>query len=116
MAIEQKFIYEYWLENQETPNPKLVVNAVKVDVLPKTYRRVGRRTWKSSTKVWFKVDEGVVISERLILSERDDAKALKAFVDEDAKKIALRERRLKNAIERFKRIKSITSAVEIEEP
>ena len=116
MAAEQKFIYEYWLEKQITSSPRLVVNAVKVDVLPKTFRRVGRRTWNSSTRVWFKADEGIVISGRMMLSERDDAKALKAFIAEELRNVELHERYLKNAIERCARIKSITSAVENEEP
>ena len=116
MIETQKFIYEYRLEKQTTAEPKLIVDAIKVHVLPKTYRRVGRCTWNSSTRVWFKADEGVIVTGRLILPERDDAKALEVFMAKELENVELHKKYLKNATERYERIKALTGAVEGEEP
>ena len=111
----EKFIYEYQLRKQATDHPELVLNMVKVSVRPKTYRRIGRGTLYSSTRVWFKEDEGKVISGSLILSERDDARALEAFVAKEVENVKMHEKFLDNAIERYERVKAITHAVEDED-
>jgi hypothetical protein len=113
--MSQRFIYEYRLKNEISGSPELVYNMIKVDDLPKTYRRVGRATWNSSTRVWFKVDEGKWMNGAVYLVDRDDQRALKEFVNHALERRNGTAKLLDNANKRLEAISAITEAVEDED-
>lgn len=112
MKEVEKFIYEYRIDKHASDHPELVVAIIKVDVRPKTYRRIGRTTWNSYARVWFKEDLGKIVAGRVILEERNDAKALEVFIAQEAANVAQHERCLQNAINRRKRIEALSNATE----
>lgn len=112
MKEVEKFIYEYRIDKHVSEHPELVVAIIKVDVRPKTYRRIGKTTWHSYTRVWFKEDLGKIVAGRVILEERDDAKALELFIAREHENISEHEKCLQNAINRCNRVKAIPSAIE----
>ena len=112
MGEVERFIYEYRIDKQVSEHPELVVAVIKVSVRPKTYRRIGRATWNSYTRVWFKEDLGKIVAGRVILEERNDAKALEIFIAQEDANVAQHEKYLQNAINRRKRIEALSSAIE----
>jgi hypothetical protein len=112
MEEVERYIYEYRLNKQVTPEPELIVAEIKVSVRPKTYKRIGRVTWHSYNRVWLKEDVGKIVGSQLVLTERDDAKALSIFIAREQENVELHKKYLQNAINRHDRIKAISHAIE----
>lgn len=115
MAEVQRIIYEYRMEKVSGSNV-LFVMPTKVDVLPKTYRRVGRGNWHSYTRVWFKTDEGKLdASSHVYFTERNDKGALEVFKEKILKDMSIYERCLNKSKESYESLSKIKTAIEDEE-
>lgn len=112
MEKVEKYIYEYRLNKEMTPKPELIVAEIKVSVNPKTYKRIGKTTRCSHASVWLKENVGKIVGTRLVLTERDDAKALNMFIAREQEHVELHTKYLQNAINRHDRIKAISHAIE----